>query len=301
MFKALAHAVLLEARLFFTALQFFTRVPVPAWVGFEPAWLQRCIRHFPLVGWVVGLWGSVVLGVASLWWPPAVAVVLSMAATVWLTGAFHEDGWADTCDGLGGHVSRDKALTIMKDSRLGTYGALGLALMLMLKFAVLSALLTPAVLDAQQASLGGIHPVLLGWTALGLVWAHAFSRLSPVLLLWALPYAGDADHAKAKPLAMQASLSDVFKALLTTALVAFGLWLCLDHLGWPWRTWLRAMGVSTAAALMVTLWVARWLHKRLGGFTGDTLGASQQLSEVACLLAWLAVIHPVDWVRGAFA
>ena len=111
-----------EVRLFFTALQFFTRVPVPAWVGFQSEWLQQCVRYFPLVGALVGLWGH------ACWPQPAcgglaVAVVLSMAATIWLTGGFHEDGWADTCDGLGGAVSRDRALTIMKDSRLGAYGA----------------------------------------------------------------------------------------------------------------------------------------------------------------------------------
>jgi adenosylcobinamide-GDP ribazoletransferase len=297
MLKALAQRALLELRLFFTALQFFTRVPVPGWVGFEPHWLTRCVRHFPMVGGLVGLWGAVVLGVASLWWPPAVAVVLSMAATVWLTGGFHEDGWADTCDGLGGHVSREKALLIMKDSRLGSYGALGLVLLLMLKFAVRSALLTPAVPDLAQAARGGIHQVLLGWAALGLIWAHAVSRLAPVLLIWALPYAGDADHAKAKPLAMQAGIKDVLGAVLMASVVSLGLWLALDHLGWPWRTWVRAMVVSGVAAMVITLWVARWLRQRLGGFTGDTLGASQQLSEAAALLGWLAVIQPVDWVR----
>jgi adenosylcobinamide-GDP ribazoletransferase len=296
MLKALAQRCVLELRLFFTALQFFTRVPVPAWVGFEPAWLTRCVRYFPLVGGLVGLWGAVVLGVASLWWPPSVAVVLSMAATVWLTGAFHEDGWADTCDGLGGHVSREKALVIMKDSRLGSYGALGLVLLLLLKFAVMSALLTPAVPDLAQASRGGIHQVLLGWAALGLIWAHAVSRLAPVLLIWALPYAGDADHAKAKPLAVQAGFKEVLGAIASAVLVALGLWLALDHLGWPWRTWLRAMAVATMAAMVITLWVARWLRQRLGGFTGDTLGASQQLSEAAALLGWLAVVQPVDWV-----
>jgi adenosylcobinamide-GDP ribazoletransferase len=297
MLKALVHRVVLELRLFFTALQFFTRVPIPAWVGFEPAWLTRCVRHFPLVGGLVGLWSALVLGVASLWWPPSVAVVLCMAATVWLTGGFHEDGWADTCDGLGGHVSRDKALLIMKDSRLGTYGALGLMLMLLLQFVVLSELLTPAVPDLAQAAKGGIHQVLLGWTAMGLIWSHAVSRVAPVLLIWTLPYAGDADHAKAKPLAMQAGLKDVLGALITATLVALGLWLMLDHLGWPWRTWLQAMGVATGAALVITLWVSRWLRKRLGGFTGDTLGASQQLTQAASLLGWLAVIQPVDWVR----
>jgi len=89
----------------------------------------------------------------------------------------------------------------------------------------------------------------------------------------------------------------VLGAVLMASVVSLGLWLALDHLGWPWRTWMRAMVVSGVAAMVITLWVARWLRQRLGGFTGDTLGASQQLSEAAALLGWLAVIQPVEWVR----
>ncbi len=282
-----------ELRLFFTAVQFFTRVPVPSWVGFQPDWLQHSTRYFPVVGACVGAFGAMVMALASMWWPPAVSVILSMAATVWMTGAFHEDGWADTCDGLGGSVSRDKALLIMKDSRLGTYGALGLLLMVLLKATVLTALLTPQVTELHAAADSGIHQVLLGWTLLALVWAHTVSRLAPVVLLRWLPYAGDADHAKAKPLAMQASGATLLAAVGLSASVAGVLWLGLNHMGWPWRTWVQAMGWSTLAALAVTLLCGRWFRQRLGGFTGDTLGASQQLSEVIVLLVWLSIVHPV--------
>jgi adenosylcobinamide-GDP ribazoletransferase len=290
--RTLVRFVVLEVRLFLIALQFFTRVPVPAWVGYEPAWLQWSVRYYPLVGAVVGCFGALVMACAGLWWPPTVAVVLGMAATIWMTGGFHEDGWADTCDGLGGSVSRERALEIMKDSRLGSYGTLGLVLILMLKAAVLTALLSPVVQELSSSESSNIHHVLLGWTAMGLIWAHALSRLVPVWLIRWLPYAGDLAHAKAKPLGLQASNATVLAAMAITALIAAALWLVLDHLGWPVQTWWRAMGWSTLAALGMTAWVARWLQGRLGGFTGDTLGASQQLSEVAILLAWLAVVHP---------
>ena len=87
-----------ELRLALVALQFLTRVPVPGWVGqgFQADWLNTCVRHFPLVGAGVGGFGAAVLWAALLWWPPAVAALLAVAATVWLTGAFHEDGLADT-------------------------------------------------------------------------------------------------------------------------------------------------------------------------------------------------------------
>ena len=289
--------VLQEIRLFLIALQFFTRVPIPAWVGYDPEWLQRCARYYPLVGALVGLGGAGVMMAASLWWPPMVAVVLGMVATAWMTGGFHEDGWADTCDGLGGHVSRERALVIMKDSRLGAYGGIGLVIMLMLKASVLTALLSPLYQELAAAPESGIHQVLLGWTALGLVWGHTLSRLAPVALIRFLPYAGDPEHAKAKPLATQVSSPQLLAAVLVTSVVVLGLWAVLDHLGWPWRTWARAMVWSSVAAAVVTLWMRRWLKRRLGGYTGDTLGASQQLTEVAILLAWLAVVHPVSWVR----
>ena len=297
MLPSLRQRLLHELRLFFTALQFFTRVPVPAWVGFQPEWLQACARYFPLVGACVGMAGALVLATTSLFWPPLVAVLLSMAATVWMTGGFHEDGWADTCDGLGGAVSRERALLIMKDSRLGSYGALGLALMLGLKAAALSSLLAPVLGELNEAESSHVHQVLLGWTLMALIWSHTISRLAPVLLIRVLPYAGDVDQAKAKPLTTQASWGGVLGAMLCWALVSLCMALWVDHTGWPVATLWLAMGWATLAVALGTWWLARWLRCRLGGYTGDTLGAAQQITEVLSLLAWLAVVHPVTWVR----
>lgn len=289
--------LLLELRLFFTALQFFTRVPVPSWVGFQPDWLQRCVRYFPIVGTLVGIWGSFVLVAAALWWPPVVAVGLSMASTVWLTGGFHEDGWADTCDGLGGTVTKARALEIMKDSRLGSYAGLGLILMLGLKASVLTSLMSPLLSEMTDAATSHVHQVLLGWTLMGLVWGHTVSRLVPVLLTATLPYGGDLDHAKAKPLAMKANWLNVLAAVGMTVIVALALVGGLQWAGWPVPTLLRCLLWASLAAALVTVVCRQWFLRRLGGFTGDTLGASQQLSELAALLAWLAVVHPVAWVR----
>jgi adenosylcobinamide-GDP ribazoletransferase len=297
MLRAIASHLLLELRLFFTALQFFTRVPVPAWVGYRPEWLQACARYFPLVGACVGLAGALVLAAASLVWPPLVAVLLSMAATVWVTGGFHEDGWADTCDGLGGAVSRERALAIMKDSRLGSYGALGLGLMLGLKAAALTSLLAPVLGELNEAQSSHVHQVLLGWTLMALVWSHTTSRLAPVLLISVLPYAGDVEHAKAKPLATRVSWGGVLGAVLGWAVVSLALVVWVAHIGWPVPTLWHAMGWASLAVVLGTWWLARWLRKRLGGYTGDTLGAAQQVTEVLSLLAWLAVVHPVAWVR----
>ena len=253
-----------ELRLFFIALQFLTRVPIPAWVGFEPAWLHASARYFPAVGLVVGGFSAAVLWATLLLWPLPVAVVLAIAASVWLTGAFHEDGLADTADALGGSVSRERALEIMKDSRIGSYGAVALLLALGLKAAALHAL-------AQRD---------VAMTLLALPLLHAFSRLVPVLLLRCLPYAGDAEHAKAKPMAQQVSTSDVLAAL--TWCLIFG----LAAAAWGWA-WQALVGMAAAAALATAV-MRRWLRRRLGGYTGDTLGAAQQGAELLMLLALLA-------------
>ena len=253
-----------EIRLFFTALMFLTRVPVPAWVGYQPQWLQDSVRHFPGVGVLVGGFGALVFALAVQAWPPLVAVALCMAATIWLTGAFHEDGLADTCDALGGSVSRERSLEIMKDSRIGTYGSVALICMLGLKAAALHAL-----------ALGSAHAVILA-----LPLAHAWSRLVPVLLLRALSYAGDAEHAKAKPMSQQASDASLGIALLWCALAGLGA-------AAAGLTLLR-LAFAAGVAIAVCVVMGRWLRRRLGGYTGDTLGAAQQFAEVAIYLALLA-------------
>ncbi len=249
-----------ELRLAMLALQFLTRVPVPAWVGYRDEWLHQSARHFTLVGMAVGAVAVLALLSASTLWPWPVAVLLSMVATLVLTGAFHEDGLADTFDALGGAVSCDKALLIMKDSRLGTYGTVTLVVVLALKAAAL------IELDAQAAA--------------ALLLAHSVSRALPVALIRGLPYAGDAEAAKAKPLATQVSLGSVAVAMLW-ALLAAGAVIGTRQLD------ASAVFVSLIAAAGVALAMARWLRRRLGGFTGDTLGATQQLGEVAIYLALL--------------
>jgi len=147
-----------QVELFFTALGIFTRIPVPAWVPWSPERLNHAARYFPLVGWIVGAVAAAGLYLASLLLPVSVAVLLSMALALRLTGAFHEDGWADTCDGLGGGWDKLQALAIMKDSRIGTYGAAGLMLMLASKAAALIELATHSP-GLAAIALGAAHPL----------------------------------------------------------------------------------------------------------------------------------------------
>jgi adenosylcobinamide-GDP ribazoletransferase len=255
-----------ELRLFLIALQFLTRVPIPAAVGFRPEWLQQCLRHFPAVGLVVGGVGAGVLWALAHVFPAGLSVALAMVATLVLTGAFHEDGLADTFDALGGSVPRERALEIMKDSRLGTYGTVALVAVLAVKGLALHGL---AVRDFVAAL-----------AALPL--AHALSRVVPVLLLGWLRYAGDAEHAKAKPLALQADGAATLMAAVWTLLS-----LAVGAAGGLGATPLL---LAVLAAAGVALAMRAWLSARLGGFTGDTLGAAQQLAEVAVYLVLLAAL-----------
>ena len=122
------------------ALQYFTRIPLPLPVHHDDSTPTQALKYFPLIGWLVGGVCALVYTLAAGIWPAAVAVVLSIVAGVLLTGALHEDGLADSCDGFGGGWNRDQVLGIMKDPRIGNYAALGLILVLLLKAVTLTQL-----------------------------------------------------------------------------------------------------------------------------------------------------------------
>jgi adenosylcobinamide-GDP ribazoletransferase len=238
-----------EIEYFFAALRFFTRLPVPAWVGHSAEQLNHAARYFPLVGVIVGAIGAAVTLAALRLWPAPLAVLLGMAATLLATGAFHEDGLADSIDGFGGGWAREQVLTIMKDSRIGSYGAIGIGLVLLAKFEALVALPATTLFPAIVAG-------------------HAASRLASTTLIYALDYARDDDSSKSKPLATRMGKGELAVAGL------FGLAPCLL---------LPAAQVAVALALVavITVLAARYFVKRIGGYTGDCLGATQQLTELA--------------------
>ena len=258
------------------ALQFFTRVPITGWlaewVGYSPAMLRASAGHFPGIGWVVGAVAAGVLWGALHVLPPGplgalVAAVLSTAATAWVTGAFHEDGLADSADGLGGGLTRERVLTIMKDSRIGSYGTVTLLLVLALKLALIA-------LIAQRGA---------GVAALSVLGAHVLSRLAPLLVMRALPYVGEADGSKSKPLA---------DAVSGWGVVVGVLW-SIPAMALIWRAQ-AALNTVAAMALwaLLLVYMLRLLRRRLQGFTGDTLGATQQLCELALLLGMVLVWAP---------
>jgi adenosylcobinamide-GDP ribazoletransferase len=248
-------------RLVRIALQYFTRVPVGRIDGFRREWLTESARYFPLVGWLVGALSALVLLAAAQLWPPLVAAGIALAFSAWITGAFHEDGLADTFDALGGQVDRERALAIMKDSRIGSYGALALALVLALRWLALASLPLPLAC----AALFALHPAARAGAA--------------ALMAW-LPYVRD-DDSKAKPVAQALPARDLLVVLLLGIAPAAALAL--------WRpAWLLPMASAVLAVGLVHLSCRRWYRRRLGGYTGDGLGACEQLGELAFLLAVLA-------------
>lgn len=248
-----------QISIFFNAILYFTRIPVPVKIEYSDEILNRSMRYFPFVGWVVGAIGGVIYWASSLVMPEALALLLSMLATIFVSGAFHEDGFADFCDGFGGGYTKDKILDIMKDSRIGTYGSIGLMGILATKFT--------ALYSIRDLS---IPLVLLA--------GHSLSRLMPVLLIYTSVYARKDDSSKSRAIAHKGRYYDFLMALL------FGLAL-------QWLMPLNFVACIIPVLLAITFIFRAYTTKKLGGYTGDCLGALQQIVEVAFYLGLVVYQH----------
>ncbi len=249
-----------------SALQFLTRLPVPD-PGWEEGRLDRAAKWFPLAGAVVGAVCAAVFIVAKLCGLELVpALVLAIGSGVLVTGALHEDGLADTADGLGGGQTRARRLAIMKDSTIGTYGALALIISFALRVSFYGDIFASDIIRTAG-------PVFIA--------AHMISRGAMLVIIWSLPYARDADSAKVPPLTGQAGTFSIAVAFLSIALplVAGAITFGAD-----------TVFAAVAATVIATLFLRRLFRKKLGGWTGDTAGAVQQATEIAFLLglsAWI--------------
>ena len=237
---------------FLTAVMFFTRVPIKL-NGFEEAHLNKSTRYFTLVGILVGMVGAATFWLSDILLPQEIAILVSMAATVLFTGAFHEDGLADAIDGLGGGWTREQVLTIMVDSRIGSYGAIGLVLVLLTKYQSLS----------YQSS---------AFIPASIIAAHALSRLCAVLVMFTQGYVKA--EGKAKPLATQLSIPELMLATF------FGLL--------PMMFLEMKFLVALLPVIIVWGWFSLKIKSRIGGYTGDCLGAMQQLTEMTFYVGLLA-------------
>ena len=274
MLQALRHYLL--------AIQFFSRIPITrrlaAWVGYSPAMLRASAAHLPGVGVVVGALVAAFSALLLMVLPdtaytPLVVAVLGTALGVMVTGAFHEDGLADIADGLGGSYDRKRALEIMKDSRVGAFGALALVLVVLTKVSLLAL----------------IGSVSAPWMVLAIFVAHVVSRTWPLVLIRLMPHVGDAAGSKSKPLADQISTGSLMVAFIWCFMALAPVFIAqpaIDFIAIDGGTWVDLLplvsGLVASGLAFLSMW--RLLWRRLQGFTGDGLGATQQVCEVAFYL-----------------
>lgn len=238
-----------ELLLFLSAVEFLTRLPIPGWVGWSDDRMIRASRYFALVGALIGLAGGVVWWTAVQVLPPTLAAGLTLLVTTILTGALHEDGLADCADGLGGGKTGSEALDIMRDSRVGSYGAMSLVFSIGLRWAALSAL-SPVAGVFVLAMAGGIgRALMVPATALA-----NYARHEGV---------GTGIAGGAKPIEIAAAMGT---ALL---LAIAGGWAGLLAL---------ALAISVASGFLI------YMTRRVGGYTGDGLGTIAQLGEIAVMV-----------------
>lgn len=245
------------------ALMFYSRIPVGLIDNYQSEDLKMASRWLPLVGFILASILCVVWLALAFIWPANISLVLLFIVSVLLTGAFHEDGWADTWDGLGGGWKVEQKLAIMKDSRLGTYGGLSLMLLVLLKYQLW------LVLSPQQFLVSLMASMVL-------------SRFVPLVLISQMNYVREDDNSKAKPVA-EGLGSSSFLVIFTQLALISGL---LMFMGLALNLLLLIVAVLVFVAIVWALF-SKW---QIGGYTGDTLGASQQLSELAVLLTLTAYV-----------
>lgn len=257
-----------QIHIFFTALMFYTRIPCPKNIDHDPEYLNKASRYFPLIGWIVGGLSFLVFIFFKELFTVPLAVVFSIVASVLVTGGFHEDGFADVCDGFGGGWTKEKILLIMKDSAIGAYGALGLILILSLKILVIMGLVAQIEL-IENAS----------WLLfLVFISGHALSRLAAISIVFTHQYSRDDASSKSKPIAQNFGWKEVLGALIF-GLVPLG-FLCSYHL---------IFGLVLLPVFVTRFFLARYFQKWIDGYTGDCLGATQQVCEIIFYLSTLAL------------
>mgnify|MGYP005985462855 CR=1 FL=1 len=267
-------------QLMLLALSFFTRIPVKLNGDVSEKMLNEASRYFALVGVLIGACSALAFYFTVMVVPVELAILITMFTSVLLTGAFHEDGWADVWDGFGGGWTVENKLNIMKDSRLGTYGAAALFFILMIKYQALLALADIYISNdiLANGSLTNDNLVNEAVNMLSiLLLGHCLSRVLATSLIADMSYVSEDATSKVKPLA-QALSNNSYLILLTTGAVIIAF----------------TLSVSIAWKLVVILLITRWCLKRwfthqLGGYTGDCLGAAQQLSEVVIYLSLLSL------------
>lgn len=245
-----------EIDIFFTAIMFFTRIPCPKWVDHSGNVLQKCTKYFSLIGVLVGGFGALVYWGASYILPQNISILLSYVSTIWITGAFHEDGFADVCDGFGGGWTKDKILAIMKDSLVGTYGIVGLICLFILKYFSLAEISNQLIIT--------------------IIAGHSVSRCITTFILYLYPYARTDNSSKSVAVASNFKLNYLI----------FNIIIGLSPLLFFETYWVFLALIPPFIAMLL---LGRFFKKWIGGQTGDCAGATQQITEVVFYLSLLVL------------
>lgn len=262
------------------AIIFFTRLPLWRVCELDKKYYERVVPLWPLVGWMTGGTMVAVYSAASMVLPVGISVVLALLSRLMLTGALHEDGFADFCDGFGGGTSRQRTLEIMKDSHIGTYGVLGLIVYYVLLWQTLTALLG------------------MGCSAWFMLVIDTFAKYLASMIVYFLPYARKEDEAKAKLIYTQTPASEkIMSAVL--GLLPMAVMVCVILAD------LDMVGVVLFAVLSSNLWVLLlpillpillcaylfcMMKRRINGYTGDCCGATFILAELVGYLGLLVAL-----------
>ncbi len=247
-------------KLILTAIMFYTRIPVPKNIGYSDEILNQSTKYFSFVGWIVGGFGALIFYLSIFIFPLTISILLSMVTTIMLTGAFHEDGFADSCDAFGGGWTKEKILEIMKDSRIGTYGTVGLIFILVTKY------FTLFNVDAAQ-----IPFVLFA--------SHAFSRYTATGIIFFSEYARENASSKSKPVGKKLNSTEYLISFIFGSAP-------LLLISYQYSYWYLLIFIT---AIPVIFFLKRYFEKWIGGYTGDALGATQQISEVVFYLTFIII------------
>lgn len=243
-----------QLNLLLHALFFYSRIPVGN-IDYSEENLTKAFRYFPLVGIMTGALGGGIFLLTHLLLPISVAVIFAMIAMIMITGALHEDGLSDFFDGFGAGGDKERILSIMKDSTIGAFGVISLVILFLLKFTLLISI------DPSR-----ILPILIA--------AHASSRIMPIYLVNYSQYARNG-NSKAMHTRMKTDKSTFLIALVIGVFPLLFL---------PWQILL----ITIPVYLAIGIFLKRYIEKKIGGFTGDVLGALQQFSELAFYLICVA-------------
>lgn len=253
-----------ELHIFFTCLMFYTRIPCPKNITHHPDYLNKATRYFPFIGWIVGSISFLAFYLFSYFLSTEIAVIFSIVISVLTTGAFHEDGFADVCDGFGGGWTKEKILMIMKDSAIGAYGAIGLVLLFLLKFKLLS----ESILLFTNQNYVFVYLLFIS--------AHSLSRLAAISIIFTHEYSREDASSKSKPIAKQHTWKEVFGSFF------FGLLPLIVFSYFDIR-----LIIAVIPVFITRYFLARYFQKWIDGYTGDCLGATQQVCEVIFYLSVL--------------